>query len=213
MTHVIDPNEGTAVKGLSQLFILDDNVLLEVLEVRLDQRSQVWETIRRQFGKVFQQSLRQPVEEVFYLHRLFQDLIQASGLSFQTLRHDVDVNADPNRQVDIFALVLGSGKHTTDLLALEKDVVHPLHRGHVGTALLLCDVLNHLEHADRRKLSTELCAAHVALDEVAYVEVSWRRGPRVRSLALPASLSIRDKRVAMFVSDVAVGPLGADVHG
>jgi hypothetical protein len=123
--------------------------------------------------------LGQPVKEIFDFNRLFKNLAQAGGLSLHPFRHYVDVNADSDSQVNIRALVLGSRKHTADLLSIQKDVVHPLHSWRVRAFLLLREFLDHLKNTDRCKLGAEPCAIHVGLDKVADVKVAWRRGPCV----------------------------------
>lgn len=118
MSPVVDPDESAIVKDLIQLNVPDGNWLVSKLKVGLYQISKVRESFLRESCEVLQQSFGKPLEEFSDLNRPFEDLIQASGLRFEALWDDADVDTDSNGQVHILALLHNAWQDTTNLLPI-----------------------------------------------------------------------------------------------
>ena len=118
MSPVVDPDESAIVKDLIQLNVPYGNWLLSKLKVGLYQISKVRESFLRESCEVFQQSFGKPIEEFSDLNWPFEDLIQASGVGFEALWNDADVDTDANGQVHIIALLHNAWQDTTNLLSI-----------------------------------------------------------------------------------------------
>lgn len=118
MSPVVDPDESALVEDLTQLNVPDGDWLLSELKVGLYQVSKVRESFLRESCEVLKQSFGKPIKEFRDLNRLFEDLIQASGLGFEALWDDADVDTDADGQVHILALLHNAWQDTTDLLPI-----------------------------------------------------------------------------------------------
>jgi hypothetical protein len=126
------------------------------LKVGLYQISKVRESFLRESCEVLQQSFGKPLEEFSDLNRPFEDLIQASGLRFEALWDDADVDTDSNGQVHILALLHNAWQDTTNLLPILEDVVYLFHRWSLRATLLFSQFFDDLESGHSGKLRREL---------------------------------------------------------